>query len=100
MDSQVIAAFVSAIIGGLVVSLMNYLFTRKKTNTEIKNLELQNQKIGLEIQQLQNQVTEIRRRLIGVAELGTKRVLLEEEERVLPEGVAINERTKKPSSRT
>ena len=95
MDSQVVSALISSIIGGIVVAFVNHLLTMRKTNAEIRQIELNNEKTRLEIQQLRTDLQEVHKRLVSTLELGSKRISMVEETRTLPEGFDDDERTKK-----
>lgn len=86
MDNQVAAALITAIIGGVVVALVNHLLTMRKTTAEIQQIELNNEKTRLEIQQLRAQFQDVYTRLIDTLELGNKRINMIEEVHTLPEG--------------
>ena len=86
MDSQVVSALITSIIGGIVVALVNYLLTRRKTNAEIRQIELNNEKTRLEIQQLKSELQKVYKRLVDTLELGSKKISMVEETHTLQEG--------------
>lgn len=48
MTSEIIASLISAIVDGLLVAVVNHMFTRKKTEAEVKKLEMEARKIEVE----------------------------------------------------
>jgi hypothetical protein len=58
MDSgsapNILAALLPAIFGGVLVALVNYIFTRGKTKAEIRNLEAQTEEIRIRMNNVAN----------------------------------------------
>ena len=69
----------------------------RKTNAEIRQIELSNKKTTLEIQQLQAQMQEVKTRILGTLELGPRKVAIIEEEHALSEDLINDEHPQKRS---
>jgi hypothetical protein len=52
MDSAIISALIASVIGGVVVAILNFLFTKGKTNAEIKKLEAETDKTKTETEKM------------------------------------------------
>lgn len=81
-----IAPFISGIISGIVVAVLNYYFSRKKTAKEVEKLSLENKKLELEIGKIQNEIHNLNSRIIAsVNTQAGNAINLEEETLILPE---------------
>lgn len=56
MPTEITSALISAIIGGVIVSLVNYVLTRKKTSAETEKLKAETEKIRLETEKLTSEI--------------------------------------------
>lgn len=52
MEPVVVAALLSGVISGVIVAVLNYFLTKKKTTAEVTKLEVETEKLRLEIQKL------------------------------------------------
>jgi hypothetical protein len=62
MPSELIAALITSVIGGLMVAVVNVIFTRRKTVAEIEKLSAEAQKIKAEAEHFAVQAEDIRKR--------------------------------------
>jgi hypothetical protein len=58
-SSKIIVALVTALLGGLVVAVFNWLITRKKTAADIELARLSADKLKLELQGINNSIREV-----------------------------------------
>ncbi len=56
MQTEILTALISSIIGGLLVAVVNHLFTRRKTNAEIEKLKAETQKIMAEGEKIRSEM--------------------------------------------
>lgn len=85
MSTEVVAALVSSIIGGLLVAFINLLFMRKKIEAEIKKLEAESRKANLEAEEIERKRQ--REFLESLLELAATRALEKFKERDFSETV-------------
>lgn len=65
MPTEIINALISSIIGGLLVTLVNYVFLRRKTQAETDKLKAEAEKIRAESKILLLQAEEIQERTLA-----------------------------------
>lgn len=56
MDADVIVTFLSGILSGVIVAVINHLLTKRRTEVEIKKMEAETEKIRAETQQITSSV--------------------------------------------
>lgn len=85
MSPEIISALISALIGGVVVGMMNHLLTRRKTNAEIRHFELNNEKLALEIKKIRQELQEVKTIILDKVQVGpTKSITLTEDTYRIP----------------
>jgi hypothetical protein len=48
----IVAALISGVLSGIIVAILNYFLTKKKTEAEVRKFEAETEKVRLEIQQI------------------------------------------------
>jgi hypothetical protein len=90
MGSDVTSAIITAVIGGLMsgvfVTILNHILTRRRSEVEIQQMEVNTEKTRLEIEQLKSDIDEVRTRVRVIDRLridNNSSVVLKEEQNVL-----------------
>jgi hypothetical protein len=59
MPTEVIGGLISSLVGGLLVAIVNYLFTRRKTNAETEKLRAEAEKLRAESEKIRNETSKL-----------------------------------------